>query len=179
MHVKAKQMAFLGLLAAIVSIFILLASFIESNTLFLLAAAAFMVGIAIREYGLRIGTGFFVACILIGLLLSPNKLYVLTYAGLSLYILWNETAFWFLSKIRFQKHKQVLFFFTKLVFFNLFYIPIILLFPKLLFSFDITNNIFLLLIVGGQIGWLIYDKAYEYFQIFVWGKLRGKIELLQ
>lgn len=59
MHVKAKQVAFLGLLAAIVSLFIILASIIESNTLFLLAAAAFLSGVAIREFGLRLGIGFF------------------------------------------------------------------------------------------------------------------------
>lgn len=178
MHVKAKQVAFLGLLATMVSVLIIFASLFETNTLFLLAAAAYLVGVAIREFGLRIGWGFFVACILLGLLLSPNKLYVLTYTGLSLYIVWNEILYWLLSKINFQKYKKVLFFVAKLVFFNLLYIPIFFLFPQLLFSESISRNVFLLLLVGGQLGWFIYDKAYEYFQAMVWGKLRNKIGLL-
>jgi hypothetical protein len=34
------------------------------------------------------------------------------------------------------------------------------------------------LLIGGQLGWFIYDKAYDYFQVMVWGKLRNKIGLL-
>jgi hypothetical protein len=178
MHVKAKQVAFLGLLAAMVSLFFIFASLLETNTLFLLAAAAYLVGIAIREFGLRIGIGFFVACNLLGLLLSPNKLYVATYAGLSLYIVLNEAAYWYLSRTHFKKYTRVLFFFAKFVIFNLLYIPMLLLFPQFLFAGTISKNMLLLLLAGGQIGWLIYDKAYEYFQVMVWGKLRSRIGLL-
>ena len=49
MHVKAKQIAFGGLLLAVTVVCMALGSVIETNTLFLLAAAAFFVGIVIRE----------------------------------------------------------------------------------------------------------------------------------
>ena len=55
MHVKAKQMAFGGLILAVTVVCMALGSVIETNTLFLLAAAAFFVGIVIREFGLRTG----------------------------------------------------------------------------------------------------------------------------
>lgn len=174
MHVKAKQVAFLGILAALASLCIIFASLLEINTLFLLAAAAFMVGIAIREFGLRLGSGFFVACTLLGLLLSPNKLYVLTYAALSLYIIFNEAVYWFLSRKQ-KKVQKLLFLAVKLVFFNILYIPMIFLFPQLIFAGNISEGVLLLLLVGGQLGWFVYDKAYEYFQIMVWGKMRGKL----
>ena len=45
MHVKAKQIAFGGLLLAVTVVCMALGSVIETNTLFLLAAAAFFVGI--------------------------------------------------------------------------------------------------------------------------------------
>ena len=45
MHVKAKQIAFGGLLLAVTVVCMALGSVIETNTLFLLAAAAFGVGI--------------------------------------------------------------------------------------------------------------------------------------
>ena len=54
MHVKAKQMAFGGLILAVTVVCMALGSVIETNTLFLLAAAAFFVGIVIREFGLRV-----------------------------------------------------------------------------------------------------------------------------
>ena len=59
MHVKAKTMAFSGLLLALTVIFMVLGSVIETSTLFLLAAASFFVGIIIREFGLRIGAAFY------------------------------------------------------------------------------------------------------------------------
>ncbi len=179
MHVRTKQLAFLGLLAAVVSLIIVLASVLETNTLFLLAAAAYLVGIAIRECGLRLGFGFFVACILLGFLVSPNKLYVLTYLGFSLYIVWDEALYRVLSGARFQRCRRAVFFFAKLLFFNLLYIPVLFLFPQVLFVKTLSMQVLLILLAGGQLGWWIYDKAYFYFQVTVWGKLRQRIPLFR
>ena len=48
MHLKAKRAAFGGLLLAMTVIFMFLGSVIETNTLFLLAAASFFVGVVFR-----------------------------------------------------------------------------------------------------------------------------------
>ena len=55
MHVKAKKMAFGGLLLALTVICMILGSVIETGTLFLLGAASFFVGIIFREFGRRTG----------------------------------------------------------------------------------------------------------------------------
>ena len=55
MHVKAKTLAFGGLLLALTVVFMALGSVIETSTLFLLAAGSFFAGIVIREFELRIG----------------------------------------------------------------------------------------------------------------------------
>ena len=81
MHVKAKTMAFSGLLLALTVIFMVLGSVIETSTLFLLAAASFFVGIIIREFGLRIGAAFYAAGVILGFITAPNKFYVFTFAG--------------------------------------------------------------------------------------------------
>ena len=75
MHVKAKTMAFSGLLLALTVIFMVLGSVIETSTLFLLAAASFFVGIIIREFGLRIGAAFYAAGVILGFITAPNKFY--------------------------------------------------------------------------------------------------------
>ena len=72
-----------------------LGSVIETNTLFLLAAASFFVGIVIQEFGLKSGAGFLLAGILLAILLSPNKLYVVSYAFMGFYILIIETIWHF------------------------------------------------------------------------------------
>ena len=51
MHLKAIRAAFGGLLLAMTVIFMFLGSVIETNTLFLLAAASFFVGVVFREFG--------------------------------------------------------------------------------------------------------------------------------
>lgn len=52
MHVNARKIALSGVLAAFAVVLIVLGSIFETSTLFLLAAAAFCVGIVVREWGL-------------------------------------------------------------------------------------------------------------------------------
>ena len=75
MHLNTKKIAFAGVMLALTEVGIALGSVIETNTLFLLAAASFFVGIVIQEFGLKSGAGFLLAGILLAILLSPNKLY--------------------------------------------------------------------------------------------------------
>lgn len=58
MHLNAKKIAFAGVMLALTEVGIALGSVIETNTLFLLAAASFFVGIVIQEFGLKSGAGF-------------------------------------------------------------------------------------------------------------------------
>ena len=52
MHLNTKKIAFAGVMLALTEVGIALGSVIETNTLFLLAAACFFVGIVIQEFGL-------------------------------------------------------------------------------------------------------------------------------
>ena len=98
MHVKAKTMAFGGLLLALTVVCMALGSVIETSTLFLLAAASFFVGIVVREFGLKVGAAFYIAAVLLGLITAPNKFYVLTFAAMGLYIWGIEAVFRYLEK---------------------------------------------------------------------------------
>ena len=51
--------AFSGLLLALSVVCMALGSVIETNTLFLLAAASYFVGIIIREFGMKAGVAFY------------------------------------------------------------------------------------------------------------------------
>ena len=70
MHLKAKRAAFGGLLLAMTVIFMFLGSVIETNTLFLLAAASFFVGVVFREFGQMTGLAFYLSAVLLGFLLG-------------------------------------------------------------------------------------------------------------
>ena len=123
MHVKAKQIAFGGLLLAVTVVCMALGSVIETNTLFLLAAAAFFVGIVIREFGLRTGAAFYLAAALLGLLVTPNKFYVITFAAMGFYILGIESVWMFLAKRPQKGHRMGFFWFAKYMINNLVYLP--------------------------------------------------------
>ena len=93
MHVKTRMLAFGGLFLALSVVCMALGSVIETNTLFLLAAASYFVGIVIREYGMKAGAAFYLADVLLGFLITPNKFYVISFAAMGFYILAAEGSF--------------------------------------------------------------------------------------
>ena len=177
MHVKAKTMAFGGLLLALTVVCMALGSIIETSTLFLLAAASFFVGIVIREFGLRVGAAFYIAAVFLGFITAPNKFYVLTFAAMGFYIWAVEAVFRWLEKRPGTGNRKTAFWVLKYVIFNIMYIPIVFIFRDMLFSRSISGAVMIGVLLGGQIGLFIYDQAYEYVQAHTWGKIRGRVML--
>ena len=172
MHVKAKAIAFGGLALALSIVFMALGSVIESNTLFVLAAASYFVGIVVREFGLKTGAAFYVAAVLLGLLIAPNKFYVISYGAMGLYILVVETVWKVMSggSVKFQR--RWIFWVVKYFVFNLLFIPALFFFQDFFFSQSLSSAAVLGIVAGGQFGLWIYDQAYEYVQRHLWGKYR-------
>lgn len=175
MHVKAKKMAFGGLLLALTIVCMVLGSVIESNTLFLLAAASYFVGIIIRETGMRTGVAFYIAAVLLGLIVAPNKLYVISFAAMGFYILFIEQTFVMLGRTTAKVNRKVLFWVIKYIVFNIMYIPVLIAFEQLLFGRNLAAMWTAGLIAAGQAGLWIYDRAYEYVQRHLWSKLRKRL----
>ena len=175
MHVKAKKVALGGLLLALTVICMALGSIIETGTLFLLAAASFFVGIIFREFGGKTGAAFYLAGVLLGAVLTPNKFYVATYAVMAAYILaveiiWEMLGSW---NVDVQKRKRI-FLTVKYTIFNLFFIPAVIFFQELLFGSILPLWMLLGILIFGQAGLFFYDCAYEYVQREMWGKMRGR-----
>ena len=176
MHVKAKKMAFGGLLLALTVICMILGSVIETGTLFLLGAASFFVGIIFREFGRRTGAAFYLAGVLLGLILAPNKFYVATYGAMGFYILAIETAWERLGRwnLPIQKKTRV-FLGIRYAVFNLLFVPAVLLLQDLLFAGELPVQMTAVILAAGQAGLFLYDSAYGYVQRELWGKMRGRL----
>ena len=175
MHVKARTLAFGGLLLALSVVFMALGSIIETSTLFLLAAASYFVGIVVREFGLRAGAAFYIAAVLLGFITAPNKFYVLTFAAMGFYI-WGIEAVWrWLEKRPQYRNRRMIFWISKYVIFNIVYIPIVIAFREMLFARAVSDTMMIIVVLGGQIALFIYDRAYDYVQAHLWGKLRGRM----
>lgn len=175
MLLNAKKLAIGGLLLAMTEVCMVLGNIIETNTLFLLAAAAFFVGIVIREFGKAAGAVFYAASVLLGFVLSPNKLYVCSYAAMALYILLIELIWWGIGRIVICKNRMLRFWFAKFGVFNLIYVPTVLLFGDYFFEQSASPVFIWIIVLAGQLGWLLYDRAYEYVQSQIWSKFRGRL----
>lgn len=175
MHVGAKKLATAGLLVAFTVIMMILSSVIETNSLFLMAAASFCVGIAIREWGLKFGFGFWVASILLNVFIAPNKMYCITYGGMGLYLFLSELLWEKLARSSKIQKRTLILWIGKYLVFNLIYIPILLFFPSLILEEKLVGYLSVILFVAGQIAIFLYDMAYRYFQAKIWGGLRIRL----
>lgn len=175
MHVKAKKTAIAGLLLAFTIVCITMGSVIETNTLFLLAAASYFVGIIYREFGGKMGAAFYIAGVTLGFIVSPNKFYILSYGAMGLYILVNEFAFRKIAEWKGDVNRSAIFWIVKYIVFNVMYLPMLLGFQELLFGRKLPGALMIGALVVGQIGLFIYDRGYEYVQSHIWNKMRGKL----
>lgn len=175
MHVKAKVMAVCGLMLALSVVCMVLGSVIETSTLFLLALASYFTGIVIREFGIGAGGAFWIAAVLLGFILAPNKFYVITFAAMGLYIVVVEFAWRKIGKLRDSISRKKVFWIVKYVVFNVLYIPAVFAFQELLFSRRIEGVFLIGVLAAGQLGVFLYDRAYEYVQAHIWGRMRGHL----
>lgn len=175
MHVNTRKVAFLGLLLAVSVFFVVLGGVIETSTFFLLAAASFGTGVAIREGGKRMGVAFYLASVALSFLIAPNKFYCATYSALGLYILLSEAVYDLLASSKNIKMRKKLLWLMKYLIFNSMYIPMLIFFPKLIFAGKISSWLLIAALAAGQAVLFIYDSAYRYFQNSVWGKFRGRL----
>lgn len=175
MHVNAKTVAFGGLMLALTEGCIALGSVIETNTLFLLAAASYLVGIVIRETNLKVGAAFYFAGVLLGILIAPNKFYVGSYGVMGLYIWLAEVVWEIVGKTSEKTNKKRMFWVIKLLVFNLIFLASVFAGWNLLVTKEMTWQILLGVIGAGQVGFLIYDWAYNYVQREIWTKMRGRL----
>ncbi len=184
MHLGTKRLAFLGLLLAIAVSCTILGSVIETSTFFFLAAGSYLVGVAYLETNLSYGIAFYLASVFLSLILAPNKLYCLTFAAMSGYLLATELIRKLLvnqhmKKLATLEHEKVskplinrFLWLWKIIIFNVIYIPILIFAPKLIFAGQLSSVTMLLLLCGGQLVLIIYDLAYHEFIVRYWKKLR-------
>lgn len=176
MHVNVKKLVYAGLCLAVSMVLILLEGVFGMSTLFLLSLSGFFVGIVIRESGLKMGTAYIAASLALAFFIAPDKIKIITYAIIEIYIFVREAIWEFMAKreIKDVKKTMLIYFFSKLVVFNVLTVPMVLLFPQL-FLTEVSAKWLLIVIVVIQPAWYIGDKAYEAFQLGIWNRIKGLI----
>lgn len=181
MHVNTKKLTVSAMLLAMSVLLIYLGNIVESSTLFFLAAAAFCTGIVQREYGVKSGWVFWIASVLLGLLVIPQKLYMLTFSVFSLYILLTEMAWDLLCRKDTGSHRNRNFWLIRLLVFNILYLPLVFGMPGVILGEALMHKagafLYPALIAGGQLFLVLFDRAYVYFQGVTWERIRRGLRL--
>ena len=90
MHIRSKEIAYMGMLMAVAIVFILIGCYFDVSTIFFLASASFLAGCVERNLSLVKAMIFVIGTTIIGLILSPQKLYLVTFFGFCVYVLLAE-----------------------------------------------------------------------------------------
>lgn len=176
MHVNVKKLVYAGLTLGISMALILLEGVFGMSTLFLLSLSGFFVGIVIRESGLKMGAAYIVSSLALAFFIAPDKIKIITYAVIEMYIFAREGIWEFMSKreIKNIKKANLIYLFSKLAVFNVLTIPLVLIFPGL-FLTRVETKWILITIAVIQPLWYIGDKSYDAFQIGIWNRIKGLI----
>ena len=178
MFLKSGDIAYTGILIALGVVFVTLGGYFEGSTLFFLAAAAFLAGVAARNASMVCAVLFTVGTVFLGLILAPQKLYMATFAVFCIYVLLAEG----LEKNAGRKNgeapdgkKKAVCWGIKAVVYHLLLIGS-LFFMKKFFGLDALFGEQLLALkknyeivfwgvclIGVEALWLIFDRAYFYF----------------
>ena len=173
MLLKSKDIAYVSVMTAISVLILVISGYIESSTLFFLAAAAFLTGVVEDRLGV-IPAVFHVLCtVIIGLIMSPQKLYCITYTCFGVYVIvaeyieeyrkkgkngWLLRLSWFIKCCVFE----VMLFVIIAVYGQL--AGISALFPEKLTHYPGSDTILMIvLILVAQAAWIVFDRAYVYF----------------
>ena len=176
MHVNVKKLVYAGLCLAISMALILLEGVFGMSTLFLLSLSGFFAGIVIRESGFKMGAAYIVASLALAFFMAPDKIKIITYAVVEIYIFSREGIWELLAKrtIKEVKKTNLIYVLSKLIVFNILTVPMVLIFPELLLP-DVGIKWMLIAIALLQPAWFIGDKAYDAFQIGIWNRIKGLI----
>ena len=183
LHLRSGHIAWCGVIMAISVILQISAGVIETSSFFLLAAASFLTGCIERKCGIKMAAGFSVGAVILGFILAPQKLYCFTYAGFCVYVLVAE---YFRRKKELCQNSELkrnltydlrVQYIIKGILYHILLIVAVFISVKIggfefIFSNEFiekikTTPLYIIIIAGiiaAELLWLIFDKAYIFFQ---------------
>lgn len=184
MYLRSRDIAVTGIIMAVGVVLIILGGYINTATLFFLAAAAFLAGVMERNHSPVLGFIYLVGAAVLGLMLSPQKLQVATFCAMGCYVLVAE---WFEKRMYIQKKTVSLpvVWGSKFLTFHALLAAALALFELLVGIENIAGNesvigkilgnsgakdnlaavlSWVVIIVFAEVFWIVFDRAYIFFQ---------------
>ena len=172
MFLKSGRVSYGGMITAAMVVLLYLSCVFENCSLFCLAAAAFLGGVTTWQRGWKDGLLISAAAGVLGVVLLPNKWYVLTYAAFVLYVFAWECLEHF-----FSKKQRMLAWILKGILYHVLLISAVcsyvyvfgfqqLVQGFLLTVFQHSKILFgLTAVLLAEVVWIAFDRAYAVFRI--------------
>lgn len=175
MYVKTKNLTLAAACLALSMLLILAESVWSFSTLFLLSLGGFLIGIVIRETGLKLGLIYFFASIVLSVFIAPDKMKLIVFVGVELYLLLRETAWEVLAKAETGEIIKMrrMYLFMKFFAFHLIFIPVLVFLPELIMP-NMNMKWKILTFLIAEPAWYFFDRAYDHFQIVIWDRMKYK-----
>lgn len=175
MLLKSKEIAFTGVMMALGVLLVTLGGYFEGSTLFFLAAGSFLTGVVFRSISLTAAFSFVAGTTFLGFILAPQKLYLATFLAFCIYVIVAECLekAWggeraVLKKSRVWVAKALLYHFLLgiSIFLVQKFFGLEILFSKGVLSKFKNQKILLIILLffSAELLWLVFDRAYFYFQ---------------
>lgn len=175
MLLKSGEMAYTGVMMALTVLLVTLGGYIEGSTLFFLAAASFFVGIVQRKLSMGTAGVFLVGSTLLSLFLAPQKLYCATFLAFGVYILVAEVLYKCQNREQHPLNPKVVWIIKGIIYHIMLVVFVVLagnltgftvLFEKGVLHWlqDYKVLCGVALVVFAEALWLLFDKAYFFFQ---------------
>ena len=172
MFLKSGRVSYGGMITAAMVVLLYLSCVFENCSLFCLAAAAFLGGVTTWQRGWQDGLLVSAAAGVLGVVLLPNKWYVLTYAAFVLYVFAWECLEHF-----FSKKQRMLAWILKGILYHVLLISAVCSYVYV-FGFQQLVQGFLLTVLQhskilfglaavllAEVVWIVFDRAYAVFRI--------------
>ena len=161
MHVKTKQIALGGVCLALAMVLLFVGSTIEVGSFGFICVSAFIIGIVILSSGLGMGAVYLAASILLGFLIAPSKLHVISYTLVEGYLFLRECIYELIVKKR-EMGKRAYLLMKLGVYLLLIPVPAAI-FPTLIYSGELSLMLRIGIPVGAALFFVILDGAYDMF----------------
>lgn len=178
MHVNTKRIAFSGVMLAVAMLLAITTGILNFNSLFFYVLAGFIIGFVIRTCGMRYGSIYLAASVILGFFIASDKVEVLTFVFAEIYIIAREAIWLFLSRDTSRDYRKMraLFMFLRWLVYQGLLIPMLLLFPDLFFT-KRSAKIIILAYIMAQIFWYLCDYCYNAFMRFYEERLLKKLDI--
>ncbi|MFA6308704.1 MAG: hypothetical protein WC677_03020 [Clostridia bacterium] len=167
---NSKRVAFNGILLALLVITMYLASLLPGLKTSLLTLSSFYIALVIIEFNILNGWIFYLASSLLLLIVLPNKLMLIPYV----------LFFGVYGIVKFyieRRNKIVVEYILKILYFNIFFIPLIFFGGKLFFSNAIDKFPMWAVITALEVVFIVYDYIYTLFIRYYIQKVKSKIKI--